>query len=435
MGKRSRRASSTFSQAHRSEKTLPVPKKRDRKGKGDSFGETSVRLPSKEAQHKRTVRISSTNDYYRDSHLRDQKDKERDLLATGKQVSSTKKASKLDISRHELADLDITPESQQQGPRRTRNHKRNLDNLNNNVNHNNGDDKQRSQVNRSRRCPPDPAIKRPRLIINSNPFTPSPPGSPKPTRHRKMNKIIVDDEVEDEDYNESPPSSRKNNTKQKMTASENNRHVSTRLQSHQARNPQNLSSSPASSTQASTSIASASSAVVATPASASKRSSAAKNRTYTFPVAGTLSTANEADKVMFRMKSEGKSWKEITAAWGRITGRVPGASSLSVRYIKLKDRFAKMGDVDVSVFAFPLCVYNQRLAELLFLVPCFANLSSDVFLGLHMLTRGTLFLFIWSKKGVHVDGPSLSRFRTFNQNVRCLTDVFHSSTVHPPLTA
>lgn len=65
-----------------------------------------------------------------------------------------------------------------------------------------------------------------------------------------------------------------------------------------------------------------------------------------------------------------------------MTGRVPGASSLSVRYIKLKEKFAKMGDLDVSVFTLPpLTLFfslPRDLQSRCFLVPCFATLSSDV---------------------------------------------------------
>ena len=65
--------------------------------------------------------------------------------------------------------------------------------------------------------------------------------------------------------------------------------------------------------------------------------------------------------MMFRMKGEGRSWKDITAEWSRLTGRQPGSSSLSVRYMKLKEKFSRMGDPDVSL-GFPLVSFSTVLA-------------------------------------------------------------------------
>lgn len=53
--------------------------------------------------------------------------------------------------------------------------------------------------------------------------------------------------------------------------------------------------------------------------------------------------------MMLRMRGEGRPWKDITAEWSRLTGTRPGASSLSVRYLHLKDKFKRMGDPDVSL--------------------------------------------------------------------------------------
>lgn len=62
-----------------------------------------------------------------------------------------------------------------------------------------------------------------------------------------------------------------------------------------------------------------------------------------------LEEAGEADTMLWCWRHSGKSWKEIYDEWERITGKVPGKSTLSVRWIKLCDNFMASGGVDVSV--------------------------------------------------------------------------------------
>ena len=67
-----------------------------------------------------------------------------------------------------------------------------------------------------------------------------------------------------------------------------------------------------------------------------------------------LATASEADKTMFRLKAEGKPWKEIQPVWEKMVGKKTGKSTLSVRYCKMKENFEANGGEDVSHCA-PLC--------------------------------------------------------------------------------
>lgn len=151
-----------------------------------------------------------------------------------------------------------------------------------------------------------PANKKPRLIINSDPFTPSPPESPSASPQHEPeldnNNNNDNDDDGDDEYTNTPPSRKKKTRTNKSSASK---------------------------------------------SKSKARIASAKNRKQNFPVASALSEASEADKMMFRMKGEGKSWKEITAEWTRMTGRKPGFSTLSVRFGKLQEKFARMGDMDV----------------------------------------------------------------------------------------
>jgi hypothetical protein len=191
---------------------------------------------------------------------------------------------------------------------------------------------------RRRPCTPTRSAKHGRrtLVLNSDPFTPSPPGSPAPPREPEPEN----DDEDDSDYqSDAQPPKKKAKQSKKSTPKSTPK-----------------KSTPKTSTPKSEPIKGTKKTkkFTTTPESTSKRSAAAKNRTYNFPVAHTLSEASEADKMMFRWKSERRPWKEITEEWGKIVGRTPGASSLSVRYIKLKEKFGKMGDPDVS-FLFLFC--------------------------------------------------------------------------------
>ncbi len=168
-----------------------------------------------------------------------------------------------------------------------------------------------------------PVKKKPYLIISSDTSTPSPPGtvpaSPQhwperePETDNNDNNNNVDDDGDDE-YTNTPPSRRK-----KIKTSK---------------------SAP-------------------TKSKSKARVISAKNRKQNFPVASTISEASEADKMMFRMKGQGKSWKEITAEWTRMTGHKPGFSTLSVRFGKLQEKFARMGDMDVRTFPAPFSISSS----------------------------------------------------------------------------
>lgn len=78
---------------------------------------------------------------------------------------------------------------------------------------------------------------------------------------------------------------------------------------------------------------------------------------------------------------QGRPWKEITEEWSRLTGRKPGGSSLSVRYIKLKEKFARMGDRDVSSVFVPfsdICGLAAMVVELCLSSPFFRLRSGNL---------------------------------------------------------
>lgn len=62
----------------------------------------------------------------------------------------------------------------------------------------------------------------------------------------------------------------------------------------------------------------------------------------------TLKQAGEADTMMWQWRQEGKNWDEIKEEWVRITGKEPGSSTLTTRYMKLYDNFMANGGADVS---------------------------------------------------------------------------------------
>lgn len=67
------------------------------------------------------------------------------------------------------------------------------------------------------------------------------------------------------------------------------------------------------------------------------------------PVPFSLETAHEADRQMFKMKAEGKSWKDIKSVWERLMGKTTGDSTLSVRYCKMKENLEISGSKEVSL--------------------------------------------------------------------------------------
>jgi hypothetical protein len=274
------------------------------------------------SDHHPALNIASKDKYHIDSSRGGNECEDQDLLATTEQNKRASKPAKRvashAISQHELSSLGITPsDSHGQKVESAYGHDHNVDERDDGA-----DNAATSQPQTPHRCAPAGPAKKPRLLINSDPFTPSPPGSPSPSSGAENDQDDDGDEEEEaSDFDSPSPPRKKKTTAKKTSASTTRRPVKAR----KARKAKNATSS-----------------------AASKRSASAKNRNYVFPVANTLSEASEADRMMFRMKGEGKSWKEITAEWSRMTGRQPGSSSLSVRYIKLKEKFARMGDPDVS---------------------------------------------------------------------------------------
>ena len=65
------------------------------------------------------------------------------------------------------------------------------------------------------------------------------------------------------------------------------------------------------------------------------------------PVPTSLEDAHPADKELFKMKADGKPWKQIKPVWEKLMCKQTGDSTLSVRYYKMKENFAKAGGKDV----------------------------------------------------------------------------------------
>ena len=86
------------------------------------------------------------------------------------------------------------------------------------------------------------------------------------------------------------------------------------------------------------------------PGVSRRRSLAQKMRTGKSKVwPSKIEDASDADKLMFRMKAEGKDWKAIKKEWLRIDGRDNiGESTLSVRYCKMREIFLAMDGSSVS---------------------------------------------------------------------------------------
>ena len=101
------------------------------------------------------------------------------------------------------------------------------------------------------------------------------------------------------------------------------------------------------------------------PGVSRRRSLAQKLRTGKSKVwPSKIEDASEADKLMFRMKAEGKDWKAIKNEWLRIDGRDNiGESTLSVRYCKMREIFLAMDGSAVSSSAHDI-MYNAFAKKL-----------------------------------------------------------------------
>jgi len=86
------------------------------------------------------------------------------------------------------------------------------------------------------------------------------------------------------------------------------------------------------------------------PSSSYRKASLVANRRKSVgtPVPTSLEGAHPADKELFRMKADGKPWKQIKPVWEKLMGKQTGNSTLSVRYCKMKENFEKAGGKDVS---------------------------------------------------------------------------------------
>ncbi|RMZ79505.1 hypothetical protein DV737_g3361, partial [Chaetothyriales sp. CBS 132003] len=84
----------------------------------------------------------------------------------------------------------------------------------------------------------------------------------------------------------------------------------------------------------------------------SNASKTVKKRYSGIKVPRSLDEACAADRMLWEWRHAGKSWTEITLKWTELTGKTPGKSSLSVRFMKLQANFADAGGADVSLFLF-----------------------------------------------------------------------------------
>ncbi|KAI9878878.1 MAG: hypothetical protein M1830_010234 [Pleopsidium flavum] len=68
------------------------------------------------------------------------------------------------------------------------------------------------------------------------------------------------------------------------------------------------------------------------------------------PIPANFEAADEADRMLVKMKDDGLGWAEIRAAWTKSTGESPGASTLPNRYNRLKANFIEFSQEDVSSY-------------------------------------------------------------------------------------
>ncbi len=65
-----------------------------------------------------------------------------------------------------------------------------------------------------------------------------------------------------------------------------------------------------------------------TPQTPRKRNKPSTPVTPGRPIPTSLELADEADRMLVKMKDDGVAWKEIREAWTRVTGETTGASTL-----------------------------------------------------------------------------------------------------------
>lgn len=79
-----------------------------------------------------------------------------------------------------------------------------------------------------------------------------------------------------------------------------------------------------------------------------RKRAAAKEISKGIPISTSLETAIAADKMLVKLKEEGKSWNDIQSVWKTMTGEDRGGSSLPTRYSRLKANFMTLQGGDVS---------------------------------------------------------------------------------------
>lgn len=82
----------------------------------------------------------------------------------------------------------------------------------------------------------------------------------------------------------------------------------------------------------------------------------------TMPISTSLATASDADKMLIKMKKEGKTWVEIREAWKKKTGEETKSSTLPNRYSRLKTNLMTLQSGDVSDILFrtyPSCFIDM----------------------------------------------------------------------------
>ena len=107
------------------------------------------------------------------------------------------------------------------------------------------------------------------------------------------------------------------------------------------------------------------------PKTAPRKRAAPKNSVATpRGIPSSWESASEADKLLVRMKDEGKDWVSIRAAWKAATGEDTAQSTLPNRYNRIKTNMMRLKDGDV-------CLILPTLSTSLHLSPLFSSFSSS----------------------------------------------------------
>ncbi len=365
-GKKRRHASSGSSQTLKHQDNLPVQKKTRTSRKHASAGEKLVKGHGGNADHhRRTPETTHKNSPSAGSSRNDNKGVQGYSVST-KQLEQTKKpvkpmSSSYVVSQQELTELEVNPNlvvdtvNHHQKVRSEYAYNKDLGHdvnqrANDRENDEFSDEHTGSQLQDTLPSPSQhPVKKKPCLIISSDHSTPSPPRTPSASPQHEP-----EPEPEIEDNNNHNDNNIDDNNIDDNNIDDNNIDDNNNNNNNDNDNGDDDDDDEYTNTQPSRRRKSKTNKAGPNKSKSKARVISAKNRKQNFPVASTISEASEADKMMFRMKGQGKSWKEITAEWTRMTGHKPGFSTLSVRFGKLQEKFARMGDMDVRPFVPPL---------------------------------------------------------------------------------